>query len=126
MFFFVEQFMDFSDSDREVDYPEENFHDRRFYEEEDEDEDESESESESESDIEIEKRVKQVTNKTRVPSRLNEECVVCLEEFQNNDNESLVFCVYGCGNRFHKNCTIPLKRCPLCMTTSGFAGPGCS
>ena len=49
----------------------------------------------------------------RVPVRDSTECAVCLESFH-GDARPQVYCAYKCGNRFHKNCTSSVRRCPLC------------
>lgn len=57
-----------------------------------------------------------------VKQRMNDECCICLLEFEDTSSEKTSFCVRQCGVTFHSDCLSQLfkvlknKKCPMCRS----------
>jgi hypothetical protein len=55
-----------------------------------------------------------------VTQRTNDECCICLLEFEDTPDEKTTYCVRQCGITFHSDCLDQLfkvvknKNCPMC------------
>ena len=57
-------------------------------------------------------------SKKKVPPRMSvDDCPICLEKFQLQLQDSVVYCSSECGTMFHNKCTRMLRKCPMCRTT---------